>query len=252
VTPPRGCAGSGPIADGSPPCRRTARGGLLNGARASSPVVAVDGESARAVNLQQEDPTVSGRLLLVVLAGVGLAAAVAGAAEPERSALTLELGKPIAGGGDWGAGTVSGGATLDLPLSPYLSAAIVAGTARGTTLAVEHTQARLDSTYVVAGLRYLSEEQGGARIYVLGAIGALYAQSREEFTYWGTTVETYSNTGATALVAFGVLVAIPRSRCSVVGEVTYLLPRTGVPGTVGGEVPTQLSLTAGLRIALGR
>jgi hypothetical protein len=193
-----------------------------------------------------------GRLVLVVLAGVSIAPAAASAAEPERPALTLQLGKPVGGGGDWGAGTLSGSAALDLPLSPYLSAAFIAGTSRGMAEAVEHTQARLDSTYVVAGLRYLSETENGARIYVLGAVGALRAQSREEFTYWETTVESYSTTGSTALFAAGVIVAIPRSRCSFVGEVSYLLPRTGAPGSVGGEVPTQLSLTAGLRVALGR
>jgi len=190
---------------------------------------------------------------LIVPAVVLLASVAASAAEPERPSLTLELGKPIAAGEPWHAGSLSGNVCLDLPFSPHLATVFAVGTVRGVIEDVEHDTVEIDSAYLVAGVRYTSDAADGARIYVLGAVGALRAGVRDDFTYgdW-RTVSYDSTTGSTALLAFGAIVSIPRSRCSFVGEVSYLVPRTGAPGGLGGEVPTQLILSAGLRIAFGR
>jgi len=188
---------------------------------------------------------------LIVPAVVLLASVAASAAEPERPSLTLELGKPIAAGEPWHAGSLSGNVCLDLPFSPHLATVFAVGTVRGVIEDVEHDTVEIDSAYLVAGVRYTSDAADGARIYVLGAVGALRARSRDEFTYGDSrTVTDDSAIGATAQLAAGVIVAIPRSRFAIGGELSFLAPSTSAPGGLGGRVPGQLLLTAGARITL--
>ena len=194
-----------------------------------------------------------GRWFLLGAACLCFGSAVCVAAEPERPALTLQLAKPIGGGGDWAGGALSGSAALDLPRAANLSVAVVLGTVRGLGQGSGHSGYEIDSTYLAAGLRYMSPVERGARMYLLGAVGLLHARLRDEFSYWDSSSVSYdSSLGATALLAFGVIASVPGSRCSFVAEAAYLAPAADAPGNVGGRVPTQLTLGGGLRVALGR
>ncbi len=193
---------------------------------------------------------------VVASACATVAAAAACAAEPDRPALTVLLGWPSATASGWGGGTMAGAVSIDRPFSQRVAAVIVSGTARGVHGEVPpHQEIELASTYLVAGLRFSAETAAGPRVYALAAVGALRADVRDRVSGWPVP-ETYvvrdSSTGAAALLGAGAIFAIPRSRCSVVADVSYLAPRLKVPAGVGGSVPAQLVATAGVRVALGR
>ncbi len=192
----------------------------------------------------------------MVSACAAVAAVAACAAEPDRPALTMLLGRPTATAAGWGGGTVAGAVSVEWPLSPHVAAVVVGGTARGVSGDVPpHQEIDLASTYVVGGLRFSADTAAGPRVYFLAALGALRADVRDQVSGWPVP-ETYvvrdSSTGGTALLGVGAIFAIPQSRCAVVGDVSYLAPRLTVPAGVGGSVPAQLAGTVGVRVALGR
>ena len=192
---------------------------------------------------------------LIVLAVTSVAVTGAIAAEPDRPALTVLLGLPVAVDGRWDGGSLSGSAGFDRPLSARLAAVFIAGAARGIAVDLPHEEAEANSTYLVAGLRATAHPEDTTRLYLLAALGLLRADLREQVSGYPlpeTLLVRSSSTGTTALFAAGAIAAIPRSRCSVVLEASYLVPWTSAPGHVGGKVPSPLLATAGLRIALGR
>ncbi len=196
------------------------------------------------------------RALLVLLVAASAAWSAPAGAAMDGPALTVLLGRPAATAAGWGGGTVAGAVSVDRPLSPHVAAVVVGGTARGVSGEVPpHQEIDLASTYVVGGLRFSAATVAGPRVYLLAAFGALRVDVRDRFSGWPvpeTHVVRDSSTGATALLGVGAIFAIPHSRCSVVGDVSYLAPRLKVPAGVGGSVPAQLAATAGVRVALGR
>lgn len=196
-----------------------------------------------------------GRLVLALLVGASFAVNAAAEAVEDRSALTLQLGRPWVGDGHWGAGVLSGSVCLDRALAAHLAAVFIAGTARGITTAISHDEIELDSTYLVAGVRFTAHPEDRVRLYLLAALGVLRADSRDTIYGWqsdSSSVVRESRAGTTAILGTGVVASIPRSRYSVVCEASYLMPQTEAPAGLSGTVPAQLLANVGLRIALGR
>ena len=196
-------------------------------------------------------------VLVLVLAGVAPAgAAAAGTAPGAGPAVTLQLGTLVTtSDGDWNGGDLSGAAAVDFRAPGRVSPVVVLGTSRGMRASFPHEEEELSCGYLVAAVRLTATSEGGIPVYLLAGYGMLRATVRDEFGYWPSgerAVYWRSNNGGTALLAAGFIVPVRGSRLAIVGEVSALLPQTGVPGGGASRVPRQALASVGVRVAVGR
>jgi hypothetical protein len=195
-------------------------------------------------------------LVLALVCATLACAATISAAPLDHPALSLQIGKPILSSDEaWSGGKLSGNLAVDFPVSATIAPAVVLGTSRAIHAVFGHENVELSSDYLVGAVRVTSRPNGAVRAYLLAGYGLLRADAREDVTdpYSGRiSVYRHSSTGGTAVLAVGMVVAIPESRLAFVAEISSLVPHTSTPGFGSGSVPGQILATAGVRVALGR
>lgn len=189
-------------------------------------------------------------LVLAALAGV----ANISAAPPDGPILSLQLAKLLqTSDANWSGGGLAGSVAVDLPVSATFAPVLVVGALPGLRAGYAHENDELTCDYLVAAVRFTSKPQGAISAYFLVGYGVLRAATRDEvFDESSTWVDRYSRTGGTGLLAAGVIVPIHDGRLAIVGEVSALLPQTGVPGGGLSKIPQQILAAVGVRVALGR
>jgi hypothetical protein len=189
-------------------------------------------------------------LAVAVLAGGGRASAL------DLSAVTLQLGAPVAASGSqWSGGSLSGSVALDLRGRGAVTPVALLGSLRGLEGGDQYERNELSCEYLVAAARFTSRPLGAARAYLLIGGGLLRADNRASIYIFGSgrgEIVQSANTGATALVAAGAILALPASRVAIVVEVAALVPSTSVPAPGRGDVGRQLVASAGVRVPLVR
>jgi hypothetical protein len=191
-------------------------------------------------------------LVCATLAGV----AAISAAPLDHPALSLQIGKQILSSDEaWSGGKLSGSLAGDFPISATIAPAVVLGTSGAIHAVFGHNTVELTSDYLVAAVRVTSRPDREVRAYLLAGYGLLRAHTRETDIdpYSGEiSASRHSSTGGTAMVAVGMVVAIPARPIAFVAEISSLVPQTSMPGSESGSIPSQILATAGVRVSFGR